>query len=226
MDRPTTSFLACRDCWVLHPIPGLLIDYTDEAREDAFAAFHEFRVHHATHNTTHLQRQRCETFADRPLWDPLVTIGFQVTDGERDYIVQAARESIDEPRVYRFLPGTIGFTSSEVIVDDHDVRRALDRAFFPHALRPTTLDRFISILHDVVSHIPPDELEIAFDAAEDPSVSIARMPNGSYDELLARSAEIFDSWEWPRVTRFLSENRGEDGLLALRVRRHAHALSA
>ena len=106
------------------------------------------------------------------------------------------------------------------------MRRGLDREFYPQALRPTKLDRFISVLHDVVRHIPPAELEIAFDLADDPAVSIARMPNETYEELLARCIEIFDPWEWPRVSRFLCENRGEDGVLALRVRRHVALLSA
>jgi hypothetical protein len=88
------------------------------------------------------------------------------------------------------------------------------------------LDRFISVVHDIVSHIPPNDLEIAFDDADDPAVSIARMPTESYQELLTRCTEIFDAWEWPRVSRFLRDNRGEDGLLALRVRRQMSLLSA
>ena len=69
-------------------------------------------------------------------------------------------------------------------------------------------------------------MEIAFDAADDPDVSIAGMPDGIYNEILARCAEIFDPWELPRVIDFLRDNRDADGLLALRVRRQVIALSA
>ena len=51
------------------------------------------------------------------------------------------------------------------------------------------------------------------------------MPDRSYQELLARCAEIFDPTELDTVSKFLRDNRNEDGLLALRVRRELRALS-
>jgi hypothetical protein len=226
MNRPTKGiFLACHDCGVLHPVEaaGLsgLIDPT--AASEDYAAF---AADHATHHTARFIRQGDDTTSDRPLWDPLGTRTFQATDGEQHYVVIAHRESIEEPRTYRFVPGELETRNSEVRVDDCDLRRGLDLQFFPYALRPTKLDQFISLVHDIVSHIPPDDLEIAFDAADDPAVSVARMPTESYQELLDRCTEIFDPWEWPRVSRFLRDNRGEDGLLALRVRRQISLLSA
>jgi hypothetical protein len=215
-------FLACHDCGVLHPIepppPSL-----DETASDDYAAF---AADHVTHHTTRLVRQGDETASDQPLWDPMGTLAFQATDGEQHYVVIGRRESIAEPRTYRFAPGELETRNSEVLLDDRDLRRGLDRQFFPHALRPTKVDRFISVVHDVVSHITPNDLEFAFDDADNPAVSIARMPTESYHELLTRCTEIFDPWEWPRVSRFLRDNRGEDGLLALRVRRQLSLLSA
>jgi hypothetical protein len=217
-------FLACQDCGVLQPVvllePAQQDRATDSSENDGFIAGH------ATHYTTLLVRQTPETASDRPLWDPLATLTFQATDGEQPYIVTARRESIEEPRVYHFMPGILEARNSEVVVDDRDLRRALDLQFFPHALRPTKVERFISVVHEVVRHIPPDNLEIAFDVADDPAVSVARMPSESYQELLMRCTEIFDPSEWPRVSRFLRDNRGEDGLLALRVRRHVSVLTA
>ena len=226
MNWPTKDiFLACHDCGVLHPVEPTGPTRSDDAAQDSedFAAF---AASHASHHTARLVRQGEDTASDRPLWDPMGTLTFQATDGEQHYIVIGRRESIEEPRTYRFAPGELEARNSEVEVDDRDLRRGLDRQFFPHALRPTKLDRFISVVHDVVSHIPPDDLEIAFDAADDPAVSVARMPTECYQELLTRCTEIFDPWEWPRVSRFLRDNRGEDGLLALRVRRQMSLLSA
>lgn len=226
MSWPTKDlFLACHDCGVLHPVeptgPTALGEAAPE-NEDYVA----FVTEHASHRTGHLIRQDDETISEQPLWDPMGTLAFAATDGEQSYIVIARRESIEEPRTYRFTPGSLESQNSEVLVDDSDLRRGLDRQFFPYALRPTKLDLFISVVHDIVSHIPADALEIAFDAADDPAISVARMPTESYQELLARCTEIFDPWEWPRVSRFLRDNRGEDGLLALRVRRQANLLSA
>jgi hypothetical protein len=218
-------FLACHDCGVLHPVEPIRPAWFDDVTQ-ASADYASFVADHAAHRTAWLVRQDGDTASNQPFWDPMATLTFQATDGREHYIVTARRESIDDPRAYRFARGELETRSSEVVVDDHDLRRGLDRQFFPHALRPTQVDRFISIVHEVVSHIPPDNLEIAFDVADDPTVSVARMPTESYQELLVRCTEIFDLWEWPRVSRFLSDNRGEDGLLALRVRRQVSAITA
>jgi hypothetical protein len=116
--------------------------------------------------------------------------------------------------------------NSEVHIDPTDLRRALDRQFYPHVLRPTKLERFLSAVREVISQIDPDELAIAFDSADDPTVSFARMPETIYNTLVARCTDIFDPWELPRVVSFLDDNRREDGLLALRVRRPLAALPA
>jgi len=223
MSWPTKdSLLACHDCGVLYPVE--LTGLTAPPAEDE--EYLAFVSEHAAHRTAHLSRQDEETVSEQPLWDPMGTLIFVATDGDQPYIVVARRESIEEPRTYRFTPGTLEHRNSEVLVEDSDLRRELDRQFFPYALRPTKLDLFISVVHDIISHIPPDALEIAFDAADDPAISVARMPTESYQELLTRCTAIFDAWEWPRVSRFLRDNRGEDGLLALRVRRQANLLSA
>jgi hypothetical protein len=225
MPSPGDIFLACYDCGVLRPIAPPYANGVDSAAMDGDDS-PAFAAEHATHRTGQLVRHGDDTASDRPLWDPMHTVSFQVTDGEHGYVVIGSRESIDEPRTYRFSPGSLEARNSEVLVDDRDLRRGLDQQFFPHALRPTKVDQFLSVIHDVVRHIPPDGLEIAFDDAQDPEVSIARMPTDSYQELLTRCTEIFDPWEWPHVSRFLHENCGEDGLLALRVRRQVSLLGA
>jgi len=219
-------FLACHDCGVLHPVAGRPVQLADDLDAETMDEYDTFVTAHAGHHTTRLRRHGFESRSDRPFWDPLATVMFEATDGQRTYVVSASRLSIDEPRLYRFMPGTLQVTASEVDVETADICRGLDMEFHPYALRPTKLDRFLAVLHEVVSHIDPDELEVAFDAADDPAVSIAPMPEPMYRELLARCAEIFDPWELTRVNHFLDENRAEDGLLALRVRRHLTALTA
>jgi hypothetical protein len=113
--------------------------------------------------------------------------------------------------------------NSEIQIDARDLRRGLS---YQHALPPMKIDRFLSAVNELISQIDPDELVTAFDDADDPAVSIADMPDGIYNELLARCTDIFDPMELPRVVTFLGDNRNADGLLALRVRRHATALSA
>jgi hypothetical protein len=126
--------------------------------------------------------------------------------------------------VYRFAPGTLDSVGAAILVDDKDLRRGLDLEFYPHALRLGKLERFVLAVREVVSHLNPEELPIAFDDADDPMVSVSRMPDPSYQELLARCTEIFDPTELDTVSKFLRDNRDEDGLLALRIRRELRAL--
>lgn len=212
-------FVACRNCAVLHPAACATVLPPDEATGEMLAAFGQFVGNHHAHQLAWFRRHGSEASSDHPLWDPMAAITFEATDGEQTYVVVSSRTSIEEPRTYRFTPGTLHATNTAVLIDDRDLRRGLDRTFHPHAIRLATLDRFVSLVHEVVSHVKPDELAVAFDDAEDPSVSIARMPDQTYEELVHRCAEIFDPSEVGTVTKFLQDNRDEDGLLALRVHR-------
>lgn len=223
---PVARYLACRRCQRLQPYPPAAAAGDDDAAQAAREAFEAFAAAHAGHFCVTLWRlDEAPTHADRPLWDPLHTVSFGVTDGQHGYVVTAGRATLDEPRVYRFRPGAITTTPAAVTVADDLLARGLDRALFPHALRPSTLARFVDAVRDVVAGLDPAALEPAFDDPDDPTVTIARLPDAAFAHLLARCAAIFDAADWPRVRAFLESNRGEDGLLALRLR-HAVQIAA
>jgi hypothetical protein len=219
-------FFACRDCSVLQPIFSESRTWDANALQEALDAFNAFVMTHSPHRTAWLSRSNNGCHSDRPLWDPLAVLVFEVSDGQQPYVVTAARDAIDQPRTYRFIPASLALDTSPIALDDRELRRGLDLEFYPHAVRPTKLDRFLAALHEVISRIDPESLPIAFDAADDPAVSIACIPHGTYEELMARCTEIFDQAELSTVTKFLDENRREDGLLALRVRREHRTLFA
>jgi hypothetical protein len=226
MALDTIYFLACRDCGELYPLLGpstASLDEADAASEDPFRTF---LARHRHHQIACLWRDHATVQADRPFWDPMATLTFEVTDGDRSYVVRAARQSIEDERVYQFLPGTLTVGTVEVQIDADDLRHGLERQFYPHALRPTKIDRFLAMVHDLLNQIDPHQLVVAYDAPDDPEVSIASLPDQVFDEMLARCSESFDPWELPRIVDFLRDNREADGLLALRVRRHVTALSA
>jgi hypothetical protein len=217
--------IACRDCSVLQPVACVRAAGTDDAVEASREAYCQFLAEHHAHDLTWFARHRDEFASDRVLWDPMATVTFEVTDGQRTYVATGSRTSLEEPRVYSFAPGTLESVGAAILVDDTDLRRGLDLEFYPRALRLAKLDRFVLAVREVVSHLNPEELPIAFDDADDPMVSVARMPDQSYEELLVRCTEIFDPAEIDTVSKFLRDNRDEDGLLALRVRRELRALS-
>jgi hypothetical protein len=216
--------IACRDCSVLQPVMCVSSAGADDAVEASWEAYREFFAAHQAHGLAWFARHGDELASDRALWDPMATVAFEVTDGHRTYVATGSRNSLEEPRMYRFAPGTLDAMEAAIVVDDTDLRRGLDSEFYPHALRLGKLDRFVLAVREVVGHLNPAELPIAFDDASDPMVSVARMPDRSYEELLARCAEIFDPAEIGTVSKFLRDNRDEDGLLALRVRRELRAV--
>jgi hypothetical protein len=217
------SLVACRDCSALQPLVCVRSTQADVAADVWRQAYRDFLADHRGHDLACLARHGDALASDHALWDPMATIRFEVTDGERIYVATGSRPSLEEPRAYRFEPGTLDVVATAILVDDEDLRRGLDWEFYPHALRLVKLDRFLLVVHEIVGRLNPEELPTAFDDADDPMVSIARMPDHSYQELLARCAEIFDPTEFDIVRKFLRDNRDEDGLLALRVRRELRA---
>ena len=105
------------------------------------------------------------------------------------------------------------------IFDEALLRRALDRHFYPSAVRPSKIDRFVETVRDILAHLPADELETEFDDADEPAVAIGRLPDEGCVALLNRCMNLFDAWELTRVASFIGANRDEYGALALRVRR-------
>jgi hypothetical protein len=226
VEFPHRSFLSCHDCGVLHPAvhrSGLL---TGEAEQAALEAFQEFATAHSAHATTLLQRSGHPTGSTGPLWDPLAPLTFEVTDGLTTFVVQADRVSIDEPRRYRFSPGRLALNAATVSIDDAAVRAGLDHAWFPHALRLSTIERFVELLREIIAGIDAEGLDIAFDDADDPSVSIAAVPPAACESLLAGCAVIFDAADLPLVRSFVAGNCDADGVLALRVRQDHRVLAA
>ena len=104
--RSHHGFLGCHDCQLLSPVVA-----SDGATQDDQEAYREFAAAHGTHHTALLSWPTSETWSDRPLWDPLATISFEVSDGARTCVVHASRQCIDEPRIYRFQPGSLTVTN-------------------------------------------------------------------------------------------------------------------
>ena len=220
------ALLGCRDCQVLYRVVNDPPPAWDEPTEDAIDTHNDFVACHAAHRLARFRRRSSDSHADGPLWDPMSTIHFEITDGEHTYVATCTRNAVDEPRLYRFAPGALEVCTTEVSIDEADLRRGLDRHFYPHAVRPTKVDRLMAVVHELVRSVDPEDLEIAFAASDDPAVSIARMPDYLYQELVARSTEVFDGWEMSTVGDFLSDNRDDDGLLTLRLRRTLRIVTA
>ncbi|HYD47162.1 MAG TPA: hypothetical protein VEB21_02375 [Terriglobales bacterium] len=220
-DTAVSSFLGCRTCQTLVPVPLAVAGEFQDDAGDVLLSISEFLREHQFHPIAQFRKSGADTLADLPLWDPLATLRFEISDGSEVYVATCIRTSVDEPRSFRFAPGRLPAQEAELELDFGDLRRSLDLEFYPHALRPTKVDDLIEVLTDRIGRLDADSLDIAFDVADDPCCSVAPMPPDTVEAVIAASARIFDPWELDKVSRFLRDNSREDGLLALRIRRRS-----
>lgn len=207
------SFLLCRQCGVLHPV-----SVHPAADDEAGHGLAEFRAEHHAHVLEDAERLADSALFDGPTWDPMSTRWFRVVAGADVLLVRSWRTSIDEPRRHEVTsapPPAAGC----IEVDEALLRRALDRHFYPHAVRPVKLERFVHTVYELIADLDPGEVETTFDDAALPNASIGPFPAELCDALVNRCAPIFDAWELERVRRFVADHRLEDGALAVRVRR-------
>jgi hypothetical protein len=209
----TQSFLLCRQCGVLHPVPSLS-DVDDETLQDLGA----FRAAHEAHVLEDAQRLPDSPLFDGPTWDPMSTRWLRVAAGADVLLVRSWRRSIDEPRRHE-VTTTPPPTADCIEVDEPLLRRALDRHFYPQAVRPAKLERFVHTVRELIADLDPGEVETSFDDVALPNASIGPFPVELCDTLIDRCAPIFDPWEMERLRSFVADHRLEDGALAVRVRR-------
>jgi hypothetical protein len=209
------TFLLCRHCRAAQAIPSATFADDEEfALELAL-----FRAEHGPHGIEEARRVPGSDLSDRPPWDPMATHWFRVSAGTAQLTVRCWRASIDGPRRYALEPGAMPATVDAVEIDESLLRRALDRHFYPQALRPTTLEAFIRTVRDLLRQLDPNEVETSFDDAAFANASIGPFPAWLCAPLLGRCALLFDPVELDRVRDFVADHRGEDGALAVRVRR-------
>ena len=219
-----TTFIACLDCQVLEPTAA---ETSGQPKCNATndGAANGFLRTHLRHHTTRLERRDLELSSEQRWRRQNSTATFAATDGKRLYVVTGSRPSRGEPLLYHLRPGTLQAKESNLAVDEDTIRRALVSALFPYRLSASKFRRFMSTLRDVTDSLSVEELDLVFEANDDPSVGIAHMPRGAYADLARRCAGLFDPWELPRIEQFLASDIRE-GLLALRVRRELAALDA
>jgi len=209
------TFLACLDCGVLEP---------NVSRRDRPAASGVFLSHHARHRTRQLQRRALRLSREQRWQRRDHSTAFAASDGENLYVVTHEHVGHGTPTTYQVRPAALLPTAATPAVDSETLRRGLASALFPYRLGEAKFTRFCQTLHDIVGKLAVPHLDVHFEAEQDPSSGIARLPETAYAELLSQSAPIFASWEWPRVENFLTRDR--DGLLAIRVHRELAALDA
>lgn len=193
----TRTWMACRDCGVAQALPGPgAVEIARAELEQAIVAFCDAHAGHVL--TTVRAKEEEPPLADRPLWHPMARVSYSVTDGQRDYVLTARRQSLDEERIYEIREGRLPEIRFAVEVSSSEVASAL-RAAFGSSVAPALLAELVKAVHELAREIEPRSLETAFDDAEDPSIQYADWPESYRGALLATGERILprslhDAW--------------------------------
>ena len=223
----TDVFLLCRSCGALCDLEHSSLDSVPDDQRTSESDAHAFWLTHREHGLEQVMRLPTAAIYDRPAWDPVATAWFHVRTARDSLVVRSWRSSIEEPRRYTVETNPPPEAGWAVNFDEGLLRRAFDMHFYPHAIRPAKVDRFLSLVHDLVSQLEGATIDTSFDDVEHANTAIAPFPNDLCDTLVSRSATIFDSWELERVAAFVRTHRLENGALALHIehRFRQHPLS-
>jgi len=214
------AFLLCRDCRVVHRVYAAHeLAEGGPVSEAAAIAYGQFLVDHRHHPLDRLEHCGTVDHHEGAFWDPSRTSFIEVSNGREAFTLRSARDSLEEAPRHEIIEGRLEPKPAEVSVDEALLRQAFDRHFYPSAVRPSKVDRFVETVRDILSHLPANELETEFDDADEPAVAIGRLPDEGCVALLERCMNLFDAWELTRVASFIGANRDEYGALALHVRR-------
>ena len=216
MPEPRGAFLLCRRC---HVLTQLAPSAPWAPSDDDLAELSAFRAEHEAHGLEAAYRVNELARTDRPAWDPMATRWFAVDAGGDLLLVRSERAAFDEPRLYLLAEDGGPATSSRVDVDEPLLRRALDRHFYPHVIRPAQLDAFIITVRDLLAPVDPAQIDIAFDDPTLPDAGIGAFPVTLAEHLAERCATLFDPIALERARSFIRDHRAEDGALAVRVHR-------
>ncbi len=219
------SFLHCRECDALfRPSPydrvpefRLTADgYTETVRDDCA----EFLCRHARHPMQTLRLVDAAVAHQGPLWDPMVTTFWQVSNGGELFVVQGWREHIGEPLRYRLVPGRLVSERVSVEVPDAEIRDEVDRTLYPGAAPDRKLTAFVERFKSIVWELDPADLEILYDVPTEPSLSVAALPSWATERMILEIGRIFDRADAARIAERLRDHVGEPDAFSVLVRRH------
>lgn len=166
--------------------------------------------------------------ASGPVWDPVTTLWWEVSNAARHYVIEGTRlggaqgipPNFDGPLSYRCVPGRLHAVITHVGIPESELARALDGALFPHVLPMRKLELLTHAASQGLAAIDPDALELLHDSPTDPTVSTARLPAEWLERLIASLRPHVLRWEYDRLDRHLRRLHDGDELLLSIGRRY------
>jgi hypothetical protein len=214
-------FLHCCDCeTVFRPSPyDRAPEYrmtpdgvTEVMRDDCM----EFLTRHARHRLETLRPTHAYTFHTGALWDSKAPTYWEVSNGERTWVVEATRAYLGSPLQYRLRAGRVTAERVAVEIPDAEIRRQIDAALYPGVAPDRKLAAFSEAFKRIVWDADPASFEILYDVPGDPTMSVARLSAAAVSAVSAAARRIFDREDSEKVVACLTGNDEDpDGFTVL-----------
>jgi hypothetical protein len=179
------AFLFCADCRAVHRVTRsdraaiFAVDGTAIANDDA----HKFLGAHLEHTLQVLRRSSEAEMMSHPRWDPMCRVAWDVSDGERDFVVTFGRADVETPREYTIAPGHMVLTHESVEVDAETMHHAIDEALYPHAVSVRKIESLIQRCRQMVAATPLELFEPLDESRAEANVQLACLPGPVVDAL-------------------------------------------
>jgi hypothetical protein len=173
--------------------------------EQDSTAFLQDHYHHALR----LLEKKADRFhADRPVWDPFRIAYEAVTDGDETFLLKSWRTTLDEPRQYGLLRGSLEITT-QVHLPVQPLSTTLASSFF---LSAQQLRLLIAAFQSSVGALPAQEFVPAYCSADDPQLSFVYLAEHHLQHLLRSCQADRFSIDQAQMWDFLISHRYEEEL--------------
>ena len=112
--------LYCPRCWEVRSLsandsaPSYVLDGEEweETGEEPGQDSRAFLRNHYHHSLRVLEKKPSRFYTDRPVWDPFRIAYEEVTNGDETFLLKSWRTTLDEPRHYGLLHGSLEITTT------------------------------------------------------------------------------------------------------------------
>lgn len=228
------EFLACVGCYEVNPIIKLTEGGGGDPRgaEEIKEEELNFMARHVGKKHRFVKLVATNFFSDKLFFEPVRDGWYEVCDvygrGSERFVIKESRSLIEEPFCYELLRGRIKTSVEEISLQEENIKKQLrqERPVWPDEKAEEIIEIIKGAL-EIDREYLLDKLSKQFSFLE--KNGVIATTNHPLWFLLGLSPEfvnflgcsvrpVCNPEEWSFISNFIEENKGPDGLLAIRVK--------
>lgn len=153
---------------------------------------------------------------DKPYTEPVKTVYFEATNGNKRFLIKMWRDRIDNPFTYEIIEGMIEIKNETVQVQTEAIRKQIRMEEIFH-ISDEQLDTFIEAIRKEVEKLNPETLEVSAEG-NTPLVYYCRLDNDCVERILARCKGEFNQQNLKLLRDFILRNNEYNDVMTLVVK--------